>query len=72
MKVNMKKHTLTACDRITGQCLGFIKSVSYTNQSFKLTQNACEAKIYSSYDRIYAEIDDLTFYSGGKLIFLIS
>lgn len=70
--MNMKKHTLTVCDIVSGQPVGFVQSVSYTNQTFKITQDATLAKTYASYDKIYAEIDDLTFYSGGKYVFLIS
>lgn len=70
--MNTKKHILTACDIASGQPIGFVQSVSYTNQTFKITQDANLAKTYASDAKLYAEIDDLTLYSGGKYVFLIS
>lgn len=67
-----KKYRIIACNRITGQTEGFIKSVSYKNQTFKLTTNANEAKTYISDDKIQGEIDDLTLYSRGNYVFLIN
>ena len=42
-----------------GAPLGYVKSVSYKNQKFTLTQNKMEAKTYVNIDRIHKEIDDL-------------
>lgn len=70
--MSLKKYILIVCDRISEQVIGYVQSVSYTNQTFKITQDATLAKTYTNYDKICAEIDDLTLYSGGKYIFLIN
>lgn len=67
-----KKYKIIACNRVTGQTEGFIKSVSYKNQTFKLTTDVNEAKMYTSADKIQGEIDDLTLYSRGNYVFLIN
>lgn len=70
--MSLKKYTLIVCDIVSGQPIGYVQSVSYTNQTFKITPNITSAKTYTNYDKICAEIDDLTLYSGGKYIFLIN
>lgn len=42
-----------------GAPVGYIKSVSYKNQKFTLTQDKMEAKTYVNTDRIHKEIDTL-------------
>lgn len=69
--MSLKKYTLIVCDRVSEQVIGYVQSVSYTKQTFKITPNITSAKTYTNYDKICAEIDDLTLYSGGKYIFLI-
>ena len=47
-----------------GQFCGFIKSVSYSNMKFTLTQNRSDAKGYVRADIINGEIDFLAKISG--------
>ena len=42
-----------------GVPLGYVKSVSYTNQKFSMTQSKMEAKGYTNADKIQGEIDFL-------------
>lgn len=39
---------------------GYVKAVSYSRNTFELTQNKMEAKGYVTADRIQGEIDALT------------
>lgn len=43
-----------------GSPAGYIKSISYTKKTFKLTQNKSEAKGYTTSDKIQYDIDFLT------------
>ena len=43
-----------------GVPVGYIKSVSYRNNKFQLTNNKLEAKGYASLDALHGEIDALT------------
>lgn len=43
-----------------GTPIGYIKSVSYSRNTFELTQNKMEAKGYVTADYIQGEIDALT------------
>lgn len=51
--------------------VGYVKSVSRTKNTFKMTPNKLEAKRYSTEDRVHSDIDFLTMagYPQGYVFF---
>ena len=43
-----------------GVPVGYVKSISYANRNFKMTQNKADAKGYVSQSVIQRDIDELT------------
>lgn len=43
-----------------GVPVGYVKSISYANRSFKMTQNKADAKGYVTQSVIQRDIDELT------------
>lgn len=47
-----------------GQLLGYVKSISYKQGTFKIIANKAEARKYASLDAVQGDIDFLTSISG--------
>lgn len=52
-----------------GLTVGYIKSISETNETFKVVENKEDAKDYTNEDKIHSDIDVLTRIS-SEYIFL--
>lgn len=51
--------------------IGYVKSVSYVNGTFKITKNKCDAKGYTKLDKLQGDIDTCAVYALNNGMMLI-